>query len=99
MISSQPPPDPARTSYVPTLRLSAVGGATVTATLFVSSSRVNARLSAGIGGPPAGGGTAGPAQAGPRARLGTVPVEGPGSRAPPAGGHRRSTRANGQPPS
>src|SRR2546427_11145391 len=66
MISSHPAP--ARTSYVPALRLSPVGGATVTGMLFVSSSCANARLSAGIGGQPAGGVTAVRANAAPRER-------------------------------
>src|SRR5258705_12881704 len=87
MISNQP--DPARRSYAPGLMLSAVGGATVTRTLFDSSSRVNARLSGGTGGHPVGGVTAVRTEAGPRARLGTGAGEGRGPRDPPSMGQRR----------
>src|SRR6266850_8138254 len=91
MISNHP--DPARRSYVPDLRLSAVGGATVTTTLFVSSSRVKARLSAGIGGQPAGGVTAVRTDAAPRARLVTVTVKCRGSCDPPSIGQSSSSGA------
>ena len=52
MTSSQP--DPARRSYVPGFKASAVGGATDTTRLLLSSSRVNERLSAETGGQPGG---------------------------------------------
>ena len=91
MISNQP--DPARTSYVPALRLSAVGGATVTGTLFVSSSRVNVRLSDGIGGQPAGGVTAVRMEAAPRARFVTATVKCRASCDPPSIGQSNSSGA------
>src|SRR5207249_2387334 len=105
MISSQPPPpppgpgEPARSAYVPGLRLSAAGGATLTTTLFVSSSRVNARLSGETGGQPVGDVTAVLVTAAPRARFVTVSVNRRGSSALPSMGQSSSSGATATPTS
>src|SRR3989442_3686358 len=94
--ASLPPPPPApaslviaaaRTSCIPGLRLSAAGGATATVTLFDSSSRANARLSAAGMGQPTGAVTAARAAIEPRVRLVVVTVKLLGSREPPSIGH------------
>src|SRR6266581_1861423 len=96
LLPPPPPPPPlviadARTSYVPGLRLSAAGGATATVTLFDSSSRANARLSAAGMGQPAGAVTAARAAIEPRVRLVVVTVKCRGSRDPPSIGHSSSS--------
>jgi hypothetical protein len=78
---------------VPGFNASAVGCATVTTTLLLSSSRVNDRLSAGTGGQPAGTVTRAAVPAAPRVLFVAVIVKCRGSREEPSTGHSSSSGA------